>query len=120
MPAYGIESRKGQSLNAKASHSNLKNLPNAVVKEAPPDPGALRGGVAAGAAGVGMGMENTGTYDYDPSAGPAVAMEEAGSITSALQGRLLDYGLEPTDLPKVSTGDRVVQAGTSGTKKKKK
>ena len=100
MPAYGIESRKGQAMDAKASHNNLKHLKNAVVREAPPVSAPTGAGAGAGAV-AGAGMEtllNTGTYT---GAGPAVVDAEAGSITSALKERLLDYGLEPTDLPKV-------------------
>lgn len=85
-------------MDAKASHNNLKHLKNAVVREGPP----VRAPTGAGAGAVaGAGMDtllNTGTY---AGAGPAVVDADAGSITSALKERLLDYGLEPTDLPKV-------------------
>ena len=36
MPAYGIESRKGQSIDATPTHNNLKNLKNAVVPHQAP------------------------------------------------------------------------------------
>lgn len=111
MPAYTLESRKGQGMDAKATHSNLKNLPNAVVKETPPDVGA--GGAAAAmagaAAGAGMvvveeGRGDVGTYNPDAVPAPAVvaATSEPGSVVSVLKAKLLGYGLEPTDLPKVS------------------
>ena len=84
MPAYGIESRKGQGIDAKASHSNLKNLPNAVVKESPPDPGAVRGIDISGADAWGEVGSGSGIIAGGNSALPAAAA--AASWSPAVPG----------------------------------